>query len=110
MATPIRSIEKEILLKALYDDKLSLTHYKDRVEYILTLEKPARNEMIFEVDQPIGILDVGDQIHLTFEYRGKAIAFKVKILEKKEPDIICTIPDFFFQDFYFEGYCLAPVF
>jgi hypothetical protein len=98
MATPIRSIEKEILLKALYDEKLSLTHYKDRVEYILTLEKPARDEMIFEVNQSIENLDIGDQIHLTFEYRGKAIAFKVKILEKNEPDITCTIPDYFYKD------------
>jgi hypothetical protein len=98
MATPIKSIEKEILLKALYDEKLPLVYYKDRVEYTLILEKPARDEMLFEADQPVENLDVGDQIHPTFEYRGKAIAFNVKILKKNERDIICTMPDFFYKD------------
>jgi c-di-GMP-binding flagellar brake protein YcgR len=99
MATPIKSIEKEILLKALYDEKLPLIYYKDRIEYILTLQKPAREEMLFEVDhQSIGNLEVDDQIQLTFDYRGKAIAFNVKILEKSKPDIKCTIPDFFYKD------------
>jgi hypothetical protein len=98
MATPIRSIEKEILLRALYDEKLPLTYYKDRIEYILTLQKPARDEMFFEVDQSLDNLELEDQIQLTFEYRGKAIAFNVKILEKNKPDIICTIPDFFYKD------------
>jgi c-di-GMP-binding flagellar brake protein YcgR len=98
MATPIMSIEKEILLKALYDEKLSLTYYRDRSEYTFILEKPARDEMLFEADQPIENLDIGDQVHLTFEYRGKAVAFNVKILKKNEQDISCTIPDFFYKD------------
>jgi c-di-GMP-binding flagellar brake protein YcgR len=99
MATLIKSIEKGILLKALYDEKLPLTYYKDRSEYILTLEKPARDEMLFRVDLPIENLDIGEQIHLTFEYRGKAIAFNVKILKKNEPtDITCSIPDSFLKD------------
>jgi hypothetical protein len=98
MATPMKSIEKDILLKALYDERLSLIYYKDRTEYILTLEKPARDEMLFEVDQPIENLDIGDQLQLTFEYRGKSIAFNVKILKKNAQDIICTIPDFFYKD------------
>jgi hypothetical protein len=98
MATPIMSIEKEILLKALYDEKLSLTYYKDRAEYTFTLEKPARDEMLFEADQPIENLDIGDQVHLTFEYRGKAIALNVKILEKEDRDLTCTIPDSFYKD------------
>jgi hypothetical protein len=98
MATPIKSIEKEILLKALYDEKLPLTYYKDRAEYTLVLEKPARDEMLFEVDLPVGGLEIGEQIHLTFEYRNKAIAFHVKILEINELDITCTLPNFFYKD------------
>jgi c-di-GMP-binding flagellar brake protein YcgR len=98
MVTLIKSIEKGILLKALYDDKLPLTYYKDRTEYLLTLEKPVRDEMLFRVDLPFENLEIGDQLHLTFEYRGKAIACNVKILEKNEPDITCTIPDSFYKD------------
>jgi hypothetical protein len=98
MATPIKNIEKEIILKSLYDQDLSVIYYKDRVEYVFLLKRPAKDDMLFRVSQPIEGLKVKDKINLTFDYRGKTIAFNTEILYIEEQEITCTIPDYFYKD------------
>jgi len=98
MATPVKNIEKEILLRIIFDEKVPVIYYKDRVEYIFILKKPAGEDMLFEVNQPIEKLKIKDRIDLTFEYRGKAIAFIAEVVQIKEQEITCTIPDYFYKD------------
>jgi len=98
MATPVKNIEKEILLKFLFEEKIPVIYYKDRVEYVLTLKKPARDDLLFEVNQPIENLKIKNRIDLTFECRDKPIAFIAEVVQIRELEITCTIPDYFYKD------------
>jgi hypothetical protein len=98
MATPVKNIEKELLLKVLFDEKIPVIYYKDRVEYVLLLKRPASEDMLFEVNQFIERLKIKDRIDLTFEYRGKAVAFIAEVVQIREQEITCTIPDHFYKD------------
>ena len=98
MATPVKNIEKEILLKFLFDDKIPVSYYRDRVEYVLTLINPAREDLLFEVNQPVEKLKIKDRIDLTFEYRGKPIAFIAEVVQIRDQEITCAIPDHFYKD------------
>jgi len=98
MATPVKNIEKELLLKVLFDEEIPVIYYKDRVEYVLVLKEPVREEMLFEVNQPIEKLKIKERIDLTFEYQGKAFAFIPEVVQIKEQEIICTIPDNFYKN------------
>jgi hypothetical protein len=98
MATPVKNIEKEFLLKTLFDEEIPVSYYKDRVEYVLKLKNPAREDMIFEVNQPIEKLKTKERIDLTFEYRGKPVAFIAEVVKIKELEITCAIPDYFYKD------------
>jgi len=98
MATPVKNIEKEILLKIMFDEKIPVMYYKDRVEYVFMLKKPVGEDMLFEANQPIEKLRIKERIDLTFEYRGKAIAFIAEVVQIREQEITCTIPDYFYKD------------
>jgi len=98
MATPVKNIEKELLLKVLFDEEIPVIYYKDRVEHVLVLKKPAMEELFFEVKQPIEKLKIKERIDLTFEYQGKAFAFIPEVVQKKEQEIICTIPEYFYKN------------
>jgi len=98
MATPVKNIEKELLLKVMFDEEIPVIYYKDRVEYVFMLKKPVTEDMLFEVNQPIERLKIKDRIDLTFEYKGKAVAFITEVVQIKEQEITCTIPDYFYKD------------
>ena len=98
MATPVNNTEKELLLRALYDQELPVTYFNGRVEHLFFLKRPAREEMLLQAAQPIEGLKVKEQINLTFEYRGKAVAFQTEILKIQGLEVTCTIPDFFYKD------------
>jgi len=98
MATQVKNIEKELMLRALYDQEIPVIYYQDRVRCTLFLKKPARDEMLFKISQPIEGLNVKDQINLTFDYRGKTIAFNTNVVRIQEKEITSTIPDNLFKD------------
>jgi hypothetical protein len=98
MATPVKNIEKEILLKIMFDEKIPVMYYKDRVEYVFMLKKPVGEDMLFEANRPIEKLKIKERIDLTFEYRGKAVAFIAEVVQIREQEITCTIPDYFYKD------------
>jgi hypothetical protein len=98
MATPVKNVEREFMLRFLYDEDLPLIYLKDRVEHLLFLKKPARDEMLFQTDQPIENLKIKDRIDLMFDYRGRAIVFNTEVLRIKDREIICTIPNFLYKN------------
>jgi hypothetical protein len=98
MATPVKNIEKELLLKALFDEGIPVSYYKDRIEYVFLLKRTIGEDMVFEVNQPIEKLKIKERIDLTFEYRGKPVAFIAEVVQIKELEITCTIPDNFYID------------
>ena len=98
MATPVKLIEKEFLLKVLYDEQLPVIYHKDRLEYIFYLDKPVKSVLFFKTGQHIRKLRVRDNIELKFDYRGQVIIFTVEILTIKDTDITCTVPDFLYKN------------
>jgi hypothetical protein len=53
MTTQIKRIEKDLLLKSLYDEQVPLVYLRDRTEYGLTLEKPGRAEIYLKSNRII---------------------------------------------------------
>jgi hypothetical protein len=98
MATPVKNIEKEFLLRMLYNENIPAICLKDRVEYFLTLKKPAGNELVFQASQHIEKLKVKDQLELMVNYRSKIITFTAVVLQIKDLEITCAAPDFLYKD------------
>ena len=98
MAISIEKIEKDFLLKVLFDEKIPVSYIKDRIEHILYLDKPVKTEMIFKTRLPVRNLQIKNQLDFTFEYRGKSIAFSGKVLRVNEYEIACTVPDFLYKN------------
>ena len=103
MATPIKRIEKEYYLKAVFDNKLPLKCYYERAEYVFTLEKITKDEMWFHMNRPIGQLKPKDNLDFMFEYQGHKIFFTVGIRSVKDTYLVSGLPEpesLFFTDPY----------
>ena len=98
MATPVKLIEKEFLLKVLFDEQISVNYHRDHLDYYFFLGGPAVKELRFQSDRAIVGLKVKENIELRFDYHGKMIVFSTKILSVKNAEITCTIPDFLYKD------------
>jgi hypothetical protein len=98
MATPIKRIEKEFLFKVLYDEQIPIIYLRDRTEYILTLERPAKNEIVFRPNKPINKLKLRTKMELMFDFRGQGITFSVQIDSIKDELIICNLPESLFKN------------
>ena len=93
MATLVGRIEKEFLMKVLFDEKLPIMYIKDRNEYTLTLVKPAGEELIFSYNKPLGKLKIHSKLPLLFNYRGQVIDFNAEIQMHKDDLIYCKPPE-----------------
>ncbi|MDR3019581.1 MAG: PilZ domain-containing protein [Treponema sp.] len=93
MATPVGRIEKEFLFKALFDEKLPIMYVKDRTEYVLILENPAGEDLVFRPDRPLGKIKPHTKLALLFNYRGQVVDFTVEILQQNDELIFCKAPE-----------------
>jgi len=98
MATPIKRIEKDFLLKALYDEQIPIMYLRDRTEFILTLDRPAKNDIVFRPNAPISKLKPRTKLDLLFEYRGQMIIFSVEVSTVKDDLIFCNAPDALYKN------------
>ena len=98
MATPIKRIEKDFLLKVLYDEKIPVMYLKTKTQYILIVEKPTKGQMFFKADRPVEGIKKGKKLDLMFDYRGQVIMFSVEILDYKDEHIIVQEPDALFKN------------
>jgi len=92
MATPVGRIEKEFLFNAIFEEKISLMHMRDRVEYIFKLDQKATEELIFRCEKPLGKLKHHAKLPIKFNYRGQVIDFTTELLAQKEDLIYCKMP------------------
>jgi len=93
MATPVGRIEKEFLLKSLYDEKIPIMYVKDRTEIVFTLDSPAGEELVFRPDRPLGKIKNHTKLPLLFNYRGQVVDFNVEVLAHKDELIFCKAPN-----------------
>jgi c-di-GMP-binding flagellar brake protein YcgR len=98
MATPIKRIEKDFLLKVLYDEQIPIMYLRDRTEYILILDKPAKSEVVFRADRPISRLKVRSRLDLMFDYKGQVIIFTVEVSSFKDNIITAAAPDALYKN------------
>jgi hypothetical protein len=93
MATAVGRIEREFLLNAIFQEKLRIRYVKDRTEYILLLDEPAGEELVFRPHRPLGKLKPRAKLPLLFNYRGQVLDFNVEVVAQKEDLIYCKAPE-----------------
>jgi hypothetical protein len=98
MATPIKRIEKDFLIKVLYDEQIPIMHIKGQTQYILIVERPTKGQMYLRSDRPIEGLKARKKLDLLFDYRGQVIIFSVEVVNFKEEQIIALEPEFLFKN------------
>jgi hypothetical protein len=98
MATPIKRIEKDFLLKVLYDEQIPLMYLLDRTEYVLYLEKPAKSELCLKADRPIAGIRPRKKLDLMFDYHGQVILFSVEVSAVKNDRITANVPEFLYKN------------
>jgi len=128
MATSVKRIEKEFLMKVLFDEQLPLIFLKDQTEYSFTLEKNPKGGITlhqvtsepeaesdistglkigqrsgqktrgFLPEKPVSKLKQGAKIDLLFDYRGQVINFSVEINYIKDGVIYCDVPEILYKN------------
>ena len=98
MATPIKRIEKDFLLKALYDEQIPVMYIKGQTQYILIVEKPTKGQMYFKSNRPIEGLKIRKRIDLMFDYRGQVIIYSVEVVDFKDEHIVTLEPEFLYKN------------
>ncbi|MDR3160859.1 MAG: PilZ domain-containing protein [Spirochaetaceae bacterium] len=98
MATSIKRIEKDFLLKTLFDEKTPVTYLFNREEYTLTMVKPPDRVLYFKPDRHIERLEPKQKMDLMFIYWGQMIKFSIEIVNIKEEIIIADTPEFLFKN------------
>ena len=98
MATPIKRIEKDFLIKVLYDEQIPIMHIKGQTQYILTVEKPTKGQMFLKSDRPIDSLRPRKKLDLLFDYRGQVIIFAAEIVNFRDDHIIALEPEFLYKN------------
>ena len=98
MATPIKRIEKDFLLKVLYDEQIPMMYLKNRSEHIFTVAKPVKTEIIFKPDRPVTGLKARKKIDLIFDYRGQVITFTTEVNNLKDDLIYAVPPEFLYKN------------
>lgn len=93
MSKLVKRIEKEFFLKIVYDEKLPVIYRKDRTEYTLSLKSPPKENLIFKANRPIGGLGVSSKMSLMFTYRGASMLFEVNVMDIRDGEIICNVPE-----------------
>jgi hypothetical protein len=98
MATPIKRIEKEFLLKVIYDEQIPIIYHWDRSDYVLKLERPAKKELFLRLDRPVVGLKTGKKMDLMFDYRGQVITFTVEVNSLSKGRVVVKTPDFLYKN------------
>ena len=98
MATPIKRIEKDFLIKILYDEQIPIMYIKAKTQYILMVEKPTKGQIYFRSDRSIEGLKTRKKIDLMFDYRGQVIIFTVEVVDFKDRHIIALEPEFLYKN------------
>jgi hypothetical protein len=98
MSTPIKRIEKDFLLKVLYDEQIPVMYLNDRTQYILYLDKPAKSEVFFRSDRPIVGLKPRKKLDLMFDYKGQVVIFSIEVSAVKDTQIAAEAPEYLFKN------------
>jgi hypothetical protein len=94
----VQGIEKEFILKALYNEQSPVRCIYNRVEYTLTIDKIAKSELSFKPNQPVTGLSQGKKIDLTADYKGMSVVFVIEVSGVERDRFSAPIPDVIYKD------------
>ncbi|MDR1507830.1 MAG: PilZ domain-containing protein [Treponema sp.] len=98
MSTPIKRIEKDFHLKVLYDEQIPIMYLNERTQYVLYMDKPAKNSVVFRSDRPIAGLKPRKKLDLMFDYKGQVIIFSIEVSSVKDTEITADTPEYLFKN------------
>ena len=98
MSIPVKNIEKEFLLKMLYDQRLPVILKKNKAEYILFLERQTKKELVFSANKPIDKLIKMEKLNFLFDYHGKIIIFTSALMQINGNMLTFAMPDYLYKD------------
>ncbi|GHV91320.1 hypothetical protein AGMMS50268_18230 [Spirochaetia bacterium] len=98
MATPVKRIEKDFLLKVLYDEQIPIMYLRDRSEYTLIMDRPAKAEIFLKPNRTINRLKNRSKMDLMFDFRGQVIIFTIEISSLKNGFIIANAPELLYKN------------
>jgi hypothetical protein len=98
MAIPIKRVEKDFFFKVLYDEQLPIILLRNRTEYVLRVEQPVKDKIIFLPDRPIPDLKRREKLNLIFDYREKIITFTAQISELWANQIVAAAPECMYKN------------
>jgi hypothetical protein len=96
-ATPVKRIEKDFFLKALYDEQLPLIFLRNRTEYVLRVVQPPKRMLFLQADRRIPGLGSLKKMCLLFEYHGRIITFTVDVGIIRDIRIIAAAPELLYK-------------
>ena len=98
MATTIKRIEKDFLLKVLFDEQIPIMVLYNKTEYTLVVDKPPKQELSLKANKPIQGLRVGQKLSMVFDYRGQVITFAAIVLSIKDEMVTVEAPEFLYKN------------
>jgi hypothetical protein len=98
MATPIKQVERDFLLKFLFDEQIPLMYLRNQTEYVLKVAKAPKNELFLKPDRPITGLDIGQSMELVFDYHGQVIIFSGKPAVVEDDGIVMDVPESLYKN------------
>jgi hypothetical protein len=98
MATSIKRIEKDFLLKVLHDEQIPIMLSFNRSPYVLFVEQAPKREIRFKANKPVDGLKIGNKLELMFDYRSQTITFTVIVSGLKDNSITGDAPEFLYKN------------
>lgn len=98
MATPIKRIEKDFLLKALFDEQLPVLLRSGREEFVVIVERPPKRDLRLKPDRPLRGVKGGQRLDLMFDYRSQTVTFSVLVEDIKDGIIVAEAPEFLYKN------------
>lgn len=98
MATPIKRIEKDFLLKVLYDEETPLMLKFLRREYVLFVTEIQKFILKCRSNEIIEGLKIGSRLELLFDYRGQTVTFATRIKEFNGTNLDLEVPEFLYKN------------
>ena len=98
MSTHVKRVEKDFLLKVLYDDQIPILYNKEKTEYTLTVEKHTGEQLFFKSDRPIKEMKIHKKLDLKFNFHGQIMLFTVDVIDYKGNRIITLEPECLYRN------------
>ncbi|MDR2535249.1 MAG: hypothetical protein LBD29_04350 [Treponema sp.] len=104
MSTAIERIEKKYLINWLYNEQIPLVYIRKGEEYHFFIEKQTKDTLYLKSDHVIPDVEIGEQIDLLFDFKGKTISCSFQVKSKpdlknhKHPFFLVNIPETLHKD------------